>query len=193
MAKPKSVKPDGQAKNPKLSEKYEKCLRSSAIAHIKAFELMKETGDKNLSMNRLLAAVPQYAIEHGRGDLRYENSRWRHVSVDPSDLPSSVHVEHPFRKGITKEIVYDTWKLLNESGLEREQIIEKLKKILDTRSDTVLMPSMSLKKFGVTGNGSKKSDMTDGWDRYKKLIEAGQIIDRTTGKVATELDLKTQD
>lgn len=189
MPKPKSVKPDREIVDPKSGPRYKVCLRSAALAFIKSFELIEETGDKSLSWHRLLGAVPQHPIEHGHGNLRYEHSRWRHSSVTPDNLPKNVHVEHPFRKELTKQIIYKTWNEMKQNGSEKEEIVSKIEHILDERADTILMPSQKLKPLGVTGNGLPKSDGTDGWERYRKLIKAGEVIDRLTGSPTSFHDL----
>jgi len=124
---------------------------------------------------RMLGGLVQLPQECRGSDLRWERSRWRHRLVDPS-LPLRPHVEHPWRKVVTKGLLREL--VLSSPRAHISRLVGRAAAVLDARMDTALLPGQrGLERWGVVEAGT--ADGLGG--RYGVCAQGGDLIDRATG------------
>jgi hypothetical protein len=139
---------------------------------------------------RATLALPQLPSEGTNNSRRFNNSRWRHANVSTPIHPHP-HCEHPWSKRITKDIVLNATSLALSRGANPEDLILPISAIIDSRQDTLLLPSQDTSSHKVIPNSQG-----DGLaSRYASPIDLGLIIDRATGKPispsdASQIELK---
>jgi len=158
------------------------------------YELLKDTASGWVGLlenfptssefyKRATLLLPQLPIEFGDNDKRFERSRWRHENVVCGE-PITAHCEHPWTKKKTRELVEGFAIAAIENGVQREAIVSGVAEIIDSRQDTLLLPTMRTKDWGVI---SKRN--VDGLvNRYSKI--ADKLIDRKTGQRLNALKLE---
>lgn len=141
-------------------------IRQGGAAPGRGWELVSHRMTQNL------VQMPQ---ECRGSDLRWERSRWRHRLVDPA-LPLRPHVEHPWRKAVTKGLLREL--VLSSPRAHISRLVGRAAAVLDARMDTVLLPGQrGLERWGVVETG--EADGIGG--RYGLCAQGGDLIDRATG------------
>lgn len=128
-----------------------------------------------LVAGRMTSDLVQLPQESRGSGLRWERSRWRHRLVDPAS-PGRPHVEHPWRKVVTKGLVRDL--VLSSPRAHTSGLVKRVSSLLDARMDTALLPGQrGLERWGVVESG--EADGLGG--RYGICAQGGDLIDRATG------------
>jgi hypothetical protein len=174
------LEPDGAWKDFR-DDLYWETLRSTArtIVHLIQDGLSHPGRGSELVAHRAMQGLVQLPQESRGAHLRWERSRWRHSSVDPSS-PGRPHVEHPWCKATTKALLR---QLVSGGG---ERLAERAAQVLDARMDTVLLPGQrDLGRWGVLESSGADGILV----RYSHCAAQGGLIDRLTGARLTPSDL----
>lgn len=159
---------------------YYELLKDTAFAWVVLLESLPPSSE---AYKRTTLLLPQLPIEFGDNDKRFERSRWRHENV-VCEQPTTAHCEHPWTKKKTRKLVEDFFVAARENGMQRKDIVLGVEEILDSRQDTLLLPTMRTKDWGVI-NKRKADGLVE---RYSKI--ADKLIDRKTGQRMNTLKLK---
>jgi hypothetical protein len=136
-----------------------------------------------LVAGRMTSGLVQLPQESRGSGLRWERSRWRHRLVDPAS-PRRPHVEHPWRKVVTKGLVREL--VLSSPRGRISGLVKRVSSLLDARMDTALLPGQrGLERWGVVESG--EADGLGG--RYGICAQGGDLIDRATGLAPSPGDL----
>ena len=158
------------------------------------YELLKDTASGWVGLlenfptssefyKRATLLLPQLPIEFGDNDKRFDRSRWRHENV-VCEQPTTAHCEHPWTKKKTRKLVEDFFVAARENGMQKKDIVLGVGEILDSRQDTLLLPTMRTKDWGVINERN-----ADGLaNRYSKI--ADKLIDRKTGQRMSTMKLE---
>lgn len=161
-------------------EEYYCLLRETADMWVHILERFPTFSE---AYKRATLALPQLPMEFGDNNKRFERSRWRHESVVCGE-PTTAHCEHPWTKKKTRELVEGFAVAAIENDVQREAIVSGVAEIIDSRQDTLLLPTMRTKDWGVTNERN-----ADGLaNRYSKI--ADKLIDRKTGQRLNALKLE---
>lgn len=183
------LSPDTQWQDFRSDPNYTPILHSTAWTWIKIIQAFTSAPPRlanspalSSTYYRATLALPQLPSEGTNNRNRFNNSRWRHSSITPNT--SSPHCEHPWSKRITKDIVLNATSIALSHGAHPEDLILPIAAIIDSRQDTLLLPSQHITQHNVLPNSQG-----DGLAiRYAQLINDNTIIDRTTGNPITSTD-----
>ena len=170
---------DGKWQDFRCDDYYE-LLKDTAFAWVVLLESLPPSSE---AYKRATLLLPQLPIEFGDNDKRFERSRWRHENV-VCEQPTTAHCEHPWTKKKTRKLVEDFFVAARENGMQRKDILLGVGEILDSRQDTLLLPTMRTKDWGVI-NKRKADGLVE---RYSKI--ADKLIDRKTGQRMSTMKLE---
>lgn len=188
----KKISPDCNWLDHRQQPQYWALLRETARAWLGLLKLRDEqsmcTPQEYLARlavyNRLITTLPQLPIEWSGPETRYNRSRWRLAGVESG---MTMHCEHPWSKKITRKLIETLF--MNAGTEDDEVLIDSIALILDTRQDTVLLPSANLSSVNVLSE--KHHDGLH--SRYAPALTHHKLIDRATGTELTLQDLDTID
>ena len=170
---------DGKWQDFRCDDYYE-LLKDTALTWVVLLDNLPSSSE---AYKRATLLLPQLPIEFGDNDKRFERSRWRHENV-VCEQPTTAHCEHPWTKKKTRKLVEDFFVAARENGMQREDIVLGVGEILDSRQDTLLLPTMRTKDWGVI-NKRKADGLVE---RYSKI--ADKLIDRKTGQRMSTMKLE---
>ena len=170
---------DGKWQDFRCDDYYE-LLKDTASTWVVLLENLPSSSE---AYKRATLLLPQLPIEFGDNDKRFERSRWRHENVVCGE-PTTAHCEHPWTKKKTRKLVEDFFVAARENGMQRKDIVLGVGEILDSRQDTLLLPTMRTKDWGVI-NKRKADGLVE---RYSKI--ADKLIDRKTGQRMSTMKLE---
>jgi hypothetical protein len=170
---------DGKWQDFRCDDYYE-LLKDTASTWVLLLENLPSSSE---AYKRATLLLPQLPIEFGDNDKRFDRSRWRHENV-VCEQPTTAHCEHPWTKKKTRKLVEDFFVAARENGMQKKDIVLGVGEILDSRQDTLLLPTMRTKDWGVI-NKRKADGLVK---RYSKI--ADKLIDRKTGQRMSTMKLE---
>ena len=170
---------DGKWQDFRCDDYYE-LLKDTASTWVVLLESLPSSSE---AYKRATLLLPQLPIEFGDNDKRFDRSRWRHENV-VCEQPTTAHCEHPWTKKKTRKLVEDFFVAARENGMQKKDIVLGVGEILDSRQDTLLLPTMRTKDWGVI-NKRKADGLVE---RYSKI--ADKLIDRKTGQRMSTMKLE---
>jgi hypothetical protein len=184
VTSPLRLSPDGEWRDFR-DDLYWAALEAAAIGFVMVVRQGGAAPGRgwDLAAGRMTSGLVQLPQESRGSGLRWERSRWRHRLVDPA-LPGRPHVEHPWRKEITKGIIREL--VLGSPRGRVSGLVKRVAAVLDARMDTALVPGQrDMGRWGVSS--APEHDGLGG--RYGACAGRGDLIDRATGLSPSPRDL----